>query len=92
MIRARRRPVLLALALAAGALLTAFAFLWMLTTSVKPLGEARRFPPTIVPSKVSFDSYLRLFRDLDFGTYLVNTVVVVLISFEQLSRLVDEGV
>ncbi len=81
MIRARRRPVLLALALAAGALLTAFPFLWMLTTSVKPLGEARRFPPTIVPSKVSFDSYLRLFRDLDFGTYLVNTVVVVLISF-----------
>jgi multiple sugar transport system permease protein len=67
--------------LAVGALLTAFPFLWMVFTSVKPLNEARTYPPHILPSKVQWDSYLTLFRDLDFGRYLVNTLVVVVIGF-----------
>jgi len=77
----RLRLVPTAVVLSVGALLTAFPFFWMLSTSVKPLGESRTYPPTVVPSTISFDSYRRLFRDLDFGTYLINTVVVVLISF-----------
>lgn len=77
--RVRLAPVAVALGL--GAVLTAFPFLWMLTTSVKPLSESRRYPPQVLPSEVSFASYRRLFEDLDFGRYLVNTAVVVLISF-----------
>lgn len=64
-----------------GALLTAFPFVWMLTSSVKPLSESYTYPPKFLPSHATFDSYVTLFRDLDFGRYLVNTVVVVLISF-----------
>jgi len=67
--------------LAIGAVLTAFPFLWMLTTSIKPLSDSRSYPPKVVPSKVSLDAYLTLFRDLSFGRYLVNTIIVVLISF-----------
>jgi multiple sugar transport system permease protein len=79
----RRTPALPALAvlLTAGAILTAFPFFWMLTTSVKPLGEARLYPPQVLPTRPTFAAYRHLFNDLDFGRYLINTVIVVLISF-----------
>jgi multiple sugar transport system permease protein len=79
-----RRPtrlVPLVLLLTVGAGLTAFPFFWMVTTSVKPQSESRRHPPGFFPSELSFTSYQRLFEDLAFGRYLLNTVVVVLISF-----------
>ena len=66
----RWRLALLGVVLAAGAVLTAFPFFWMVATSLKPLGESRLYPPTIVPSSVTIESYLSLFTDLDFGTYL----------------------
>jgi multiple sugar transport system permease protein len=67
--------------LAVGAVLTAFPFFWMLTTSLKPIAESYSNPPTVLPSTITFESYLRLFRDFDFGRYLVNTIIVVLIGF-----------
>ena len=69
------------LLLAAGAVVTAFPFFWMLTTSLKPLIETFEFPPTVFPAMPTFDSYKSLFNDFSFGRYLVNTVVVVVIGF-----------
>ncbi|HEY0697515.1 MAG TPA: carbohydrate ABC transporter permease [Micromonospora sp.] len=89
--RRRRRLIPLAILLTVGAVLTAFPFFWMLSTSVKPLGESRRYPPEVLPSEVSFAAYQRLFEDLDFGRYLVNTVVVVLISFAGLLLMAMAG-
>lgn len=74
------RPWIVGLVLGAGALATAFPFFWMITGSVKPLGEARTDPPTIIPRHVTFASYRNLFENLDFGTYLANTLIVVLID------------
>ncbi|WP_405770736.1 carbohydrate ABC transporter permease [Streptomyces sp. NBC_00080] len=80
--RTRRRHVLpIGVLLTIGAVLTAFPFLWMLTTSLEPESDAVAYPPHAVPSRITFDSYLTLFRDLDFGPYIVNTVIVVLIGF-----------
>src|SRR5216683_2331493 len=81
MVRRRTSPLVVGAFLAVGAVLTAFPFFWMLTTSLKPLAESYTYPPTVIPSTVTLLSYLRLFRDFDFGRYLVNTVVVVLIGF-----------
>ncbi len=67
--------------LSVGALLTAFPFFWMLTTSLKPIGESYTYPPTVLPSTVNLNSYLSLFSDFDFGRYLANTIIVVLIGF-----------
>lgn len=69
------------LMLAVGAVLTAFPFFWMATTSLKPLIESYNYPPTILPVAPTLDSYKSLFNDFDFGRYLINTIVVVLISF-----------
>ena len=69
------------LLLAFGAVLTAFPFLWMLTTSLKPLIESYNYPPTVFPVAPTLASYKSLFSDFDFGRYLINTIVVVLIGF-----------
>ncbi len=71
----------MAVLLTAGAVLTAFPFLWMLATSVKPLSQSRRYPPEVLPTEPTLASFRRLFEDLEFGQYLINTVIVVLISF-----------
>ena len=64
-----------------GAVLTAFPFFWMLTTSFKPLSEARGFPPAVLPMAPTLDHTRGSSRISIFGRYLVNTLVVVLISF-----------
>ena len=79
----RRRTLTLAIgiALGVGALITAFPFIWMLATSFKPQRESVDFPPTILPAEPTLQWYQTLFVDLDFGRYLVNTLIVVLIGF-----------
>jgi multiple sugar transport system permease protein len=72
---------MVAVALAIGALITAFPFLWMLLASFKPQREALDFPPTLLPLAPTLEHYVTLFVQLDFGRYLVNTLLVVAISF-----------
>lgn len=79
--RRRARTSLIALLLGLGAAVTSFPFVWMLLSSVKPLGETRRIPPSILPSTITFDAYIRLFTELDFARYLLNTLIVVTIGF-----------
>ncbi|NTW42003.1 MAG: carbohydrate ABC transporter permease [Cellulomonadaceae bacterium] len=75
----RTRIAVLGALLTLGALVTAFPFLWMVTSSLKPATEAVG-TPTLLPSHPSLDAYTRLFTELDFGRYLVNTLVVVLLG------------
>jgi multiple sugar transport system permease protein len=75
------RTLVIGVLLGVGALATSFPFLWMLASSVKPLAESRAFPPSILPATFTLDSYVRLFTELDFGRYLLNTLIVVAIGF-----------
>jgi len=77
----RTQVRLIGFGLGVGALLTSFPFVWMVLTSLKPLNEARTYPPKVLPSTIDWSHYERLFTELDFGRYLVNTVIVVLIGF-----------
>ncbi len=73
--------VLIGIVLFIGALITAFPFIWMLSSSVKPQQESVSYPPTIISKHPTLQFYRELFTQLDFGRYLMNTVAVVLISF-----------
>jgi multiple sugar transport system permease protein len=77
----RTLTIMVAIALFAGAAITAFPFLWMLLASFKPQREALDFPPTLLPLAPTVEHYVTLFGELDFGRYLVNTLLVVAISF-----------
>ncbi len=77
----RKVTVLVGIALGIGALLTAFPFLWMITSSVKPQQESLTYPPSILPAHPTLQYFRQLFTELDFGRYLANTIAVVLIGF-----------
>jgi multiple sugar transport system permease protein len=79
----RRRGLTVAIGaiLGVGALITAFPFIWMLTTSVKPQRESIDFPPTVWPLEPTLEWYLHLFVELDFARYLGNTLIVVAFGF-----------
>jgi multiple sugar transport system permease protein len=78
--RGRGVTITIGVALAVGALITAFPFVWMLLSSVKPQSESIDYPPRLLPLEPTFEYYARLFTELDFGRYTVNTLVVVAIS------------
>lgn len=77
----RKLTVITGIALGIGALVTAFPFLWMITSSVKPQQESLTFPPSILPTHPTLQYFKQLFTELDFGRYLTNTIAVVLIGF-----------
>lgn len=79
--RRRSLTITIGVALGLGALVTAFPFIWMLATAFKPQRESIDYPPTILPQQPTLEWFQTLFTELDFGRYLVNTVIVVLIGF-----------
>ena len=78
--RPRASTILIGAFLGAGALVTAFPFLWMVLGSVKPRSESVAYPPSIIPEQPTFEFFVQLFEELEFSRYLINTIAVVLIS------------
>jgi len=89
--RTRALTVTIGVGLAIGAVITAFPFIWMITSSFKPQSESIDYPPTILPQAPTLQYYVTLFTELDFGRYLVNTVIVVLISYVGLMLMAMAG-
>jgi multiple sugar transport system permease protein len=73
-----RTPGWLYAVLAAGLFLVVVPFIWMVLSSFKPEGEVRAVPPTWWPETVTMENYDRLFTQLDFPTYFVNSAIVAL--------------
>lgn len=76
----RVTTVVVGVILTLGALVTALPFFWMVFSSVKPRSESVAYPPQPLPQQPTFEWFVQLFQELDFGRYLVNTVAIVLIS------------
>jgi multiple sugar transport system permease protein len=79
--RARRRRrwgdrlVLYALALIAFVIL-AGPLLWMISSSLKTQGEVLANPPSVLPSDPQWGNYSQVFRQVPFGRYLLNSLLV----------------
>jgi multiple sugar transport system permease protein len=75
--RERRVPVALlyaGLVVAAG--LTVLPFLWVISGSLRSIGDFQSNPGAWLPSVLTVSNYTRLFRAAGFGGYLVNSLVV----------------
>ncbi len=53
-------------------------FLWMVLGSIKPKADFLRNPPTFLPSELTNDNYGRLFDQLDFPRFFLNSAVIAL--------------
>jgi multiple sugar transport system permease protein len=73
-----RTPGWLYAVMAAGLFLVVIPFIWMAISSFKPEAEVRAVPPTWWPETVTLDNYDRLFTQLDFPTYFMNSAIVAL--------------
>jgi multiple sugar transport system permease protein len=67
--------------LTAGALLTSFPFVWMVLTAFKPLSEAVHTPIRVLPQDWTLANFERLFDELNFARYTLNTLIVAAYSF-----------
>ncbi len=88
----RRKPnrsvggdVAIYLMLAFMACLMAFPLVFAISSSLKPLDELFRFPPTVFPRRVTFDNYSDLRVTLGqswipFSRYMINTVGVTVLG------------
>lgn len=72
---------LVTILLVLGGILVSIPFFWMISSSFKPESEVLAIPPTMLPENPTFDNYINLFTNMDFGVYLKNTLIIVLFSF-----------
>ncbi|WP_433238052.1 carbohydrate ABC transporter permease [Streptosporangium sp. CA-135522] len=61
-------------------LITVFPLYWILVTSLKPTPEIFAVPLRYLPGNATLDHYRELFSFSSFGTYLVNSLIVSLVS------------
>lgn len=61
-------------------IITATPFFWMISTSFKTPEEIYTFPPKFIPSEITLKNYMDLFKGVNFGRPLLNTIIIVLIA------------
>ena len=75
-----RRPAvpvaLLYVALIVAAALTVLPFFWVVSGSLRGLDDFRSAPGAWLPSEVTFANYGKLFTEVGFGGFLVNSLIV----------------
>ena len=57
-----------------------FPALWILFTSLKTEAELMRLPITIWPAAPTLGNYVRVFTDQPIGTFMINSLVVAILS------------
>ncbi len=61
------------------AVIAAFPFLWMLSTSLKDRRQALQLPPVWIPDPLILSTYTELFRLLPFGTFFTNSLKIAIL-------------
>ncbi|NPV81388.1 MAG: carbohydrate ABC transporter permease [Firmicutes bacterium] len=68
-----------------GALGMIMPFLWMITTSLKPLNRVFAYPPEWLPRYFEWGNYLAALRGAPFERFYLNTIIIaVTVTFSQL--------
>lgn len=65
--------------LSVGIVLVVAPFLWMIFGSLKTRAELSLVPPTWLPAAPTFDNYNKLFNQLNFPLYFMNSVIIVVL-------------
>ncbi|MBS4195613.1 carbohydrate ABC transporter permease [Lederbergia citri] len=55
-------------------------FIWLVSTSLKPITQIYSFPPEWIPKPFRFQNYIEAMSYIPFFTYLKNTVVITIFS------------
>ncbi len=72
--------ILLFLIMAALMTFVLFPLIWVLSTALKSKTEVFASPPYIIPHSVTFDNFLSIWKDRNFGAYFVNSMIVAAVT------------
>src|SRR5437870_1066459 len=61
-----------------GSVVMVAPFVWMLSTALKPPGEAFAYPPVWIPSRITLENFQRVWTAVPFGRYIFNSLFVAL--------------
>lgn len=73
-----RRKIFIYVILFLGAFLSLVPFVWMVSTSLKNLGEA--LGAAFFPSELNFQNYAEAWRRAQFSEYFINSILITLIT------------
>jgi multiple sugar transport system permease protein len=65
--------------LMAGAVIAIYPFLWMLSSSFKPLNEILSLPPSLIPTRPQVANYVDTFAHTEVLIWFLNSIIVVLL-------------
>lgn len=51
-------------------------YYWMIVTAVKPTEEVMVSPSTLLPSRLTFDNFIKVWQMIPLGTYMKNSLIV----------------
>lgn len=72
----RRNAIISHIILMSGAVTMILPFLWMISTSLKPLNEVFTFPPTLFGSRIVWENYLRISERFPFWIFFLNSLKI----------------
>jgi putative chitobiose transport system permease protein len=76
------KNILLYILLVLVALFSIGPFLWILSTSLKPLEDnLYSYPPQLLPSRLSLDSYFKVFEFITWGNIMNSAIIAVVGTF-----------
>ncbi|MGD0005319.1 MAG: carbohydrate ABC transporter permease [Anaerolineaceae bacterium] len=57
-----------------------FPLFWMASTSLKSMEQAYAFPPVWIPNPVQWDNYAKIFTELPFLTFTINSILITVLN------------
>lgn len=57
-------------------ILTLAPFIWMVSVSLMPEGNANQFPPRFFPKEITWEHYRRLLGQMNIVRYFINSIIV----------------
>ena len=62
------------------AVICLFPFLWMISTSFKPMSDIYKMPPTLIPEHGTIENFIEGWNGANFQMYFKNTAVITLLA------------
>lgn len=62
------------------AVICLFPFLWMISTSFKPMSDIYEMPPTLIPEHGTIENFIEGWKGANFQMYFKNTAVITLLA------------
>ena len=62
------------------AVICLFPFLWMISTSFKPMSDIYKMPPTLIPEHGTIENFIEGWKGANFQMYFKNTAVITLLA------------